>query len=701
MDDVRMRMEVASDERRPFADIATLDNIGDIQRQGDDALLYVSKNNPQSLLNIVESIKDESFKVEAYDYIDSLENSAPALPCEQLQSLPKKLDEATCMENRHGTTRAIANSSNGVSTPAQITDRSIALDGNTELLSLDATRKTHRVIPTPHQSYMEANEHEAMDIYKSSLAIPKVAPTPPCSIASNGNASSSVGNRSAMGESIDACGRLPQHSSRNQSIDPPWSEPFFIAQPFGTDAGLAESSNCEATILKQMLDGVVEEFDISAQFEGFEDAEILVDCENTPQQCQIRMTCICSSSESYDDDESPHDRTTVKKKNPTKDGCKHVPEATEYDAEKNRSKERCTGTGATKVCKQCSGFDEAPDCESLTNKKQNNHYAGAEMMYEGEANENADDHREPTPRGGDHNKCMERAHEPRRAVHPHCHHSSIPDSVEQCNCLGYMSFGSRECEKPNSADCILEANVTGDGARIVATDPKKNRSPDLVIRRLKSDCHECRPRTSKGYCNRCCSLQVTAEDRLGSFNEVYPDSTLVDNGFWGLSGNQEPGGSNAEFSVPDLPMFNLFATSVRQPCENLEADTSYGRKNSNVSPHIYGELPRERVLFYGYHGPNCQYVRTTQHPNFRHTQACTVNPRELGFDSSESLNASLNAKCEIIVRPPQCLGGPVFFRENVAKSFLCQQDYIANTVFQIDWQNNIHRKKRSASCWQC
>ncbi|KAK1936194.1 hypothetical protein X943_001955 [Babesia divergens] len=113
------------------------------------------------------------------------------------------------------------------------------------------------------------------------------------------------------------------------------------------------------------------------------------------------------------------------------------------------------------------------------------------------------------------------------------------------------------------------------------------------------------------------------------------------------------------------------------------------------------QIPYGRVMFYGLHGPNYQYVTTLKHPEFKHDSTCNVTTNELGFDSEESFNRSLNAKSEIIIRPPATLGGPVFFRGNVAKSIICRQDYIANSVFQINWEQNKLRRKRKGALLKC
>ncbi|KAK2196837.1 hypothetical protein BdWA1_002086 [Babesia duncani] len=118
----------------------------------------------------------------------------------------------------------------------------------------------------------------------------------------------------------------------------------------------------------------------------------------------------------------------------------------------------------------------------------------------------------------------------------------------------------------------------------------------------------------------------------------------------------------------------------------------YGR------PVQQGDFPNPgRTLFYGYYKPFRGQTEYTppNYERYKMTRDCQVPSRELGFDSVEAFNRSLNAPSEVIIKTPCSLGGYVAFKENLAKSLLNQKQWIANTVFQINWNKHQKRLKRS------
>ncbi|EAN34155.1 hypothetical protein TpMuguga_01g00917 [Theileria parva strain Muguga] len=110
-----------------------------------------------------------------------------------------------------------------------------------------------------------------------------------------------------------------------------------------------------------------------------------------------------------------------------------------------------------------------------------------------------------------------------------------------------------------------------------------------------------------------------------------------------------------------------------------------------------------RTLFYRFHEPSFYYDYyynsfVPNHSNLEYTKC--PSPSSLGFDSVNSLNNSLNAPSEIIIKPPVSIGKSISFRSNVCKSVLAKDRFISDTVFQINWFN-LSRRRKSKSFLPC
>uniref|UniRef100_A0A3B0N229 Uncharacterized protein n=1 Tax=Theileria annulata TaxID=5874 RepID=A0A3B0N229_THEAN len=105
-----------------------------------------------------------------------------------------------------------------------------------------------------------------------------------------------------------------------------------------------------------------------------------------------------------------------------------------------------------------------------------------------------------------------------------------------------------------------------------------------------------------------------------------------------------------------------------------------------------------RTLFYRFYEPFTEYdynFNSSNQHSFNPPYTKCSSPSKLGFDSVESLNNSLNAPCEIIIKPPVSIGRSISFRSNVCKSVLSKDRFISGTVFQINWFNPRRKKSRS------
>ncbi|KAK1443503.1 hypothetical protein BgAZ_203790 [Babesia gibsoni] len=153
---------------------------------------------------------------------------------------------------------------------------------------------------------------------------------------------------------------------------------------------------------------------------------------------------------------------------------------------------------------------------------------------------------------------------------------------------------------------------------------------------------------------------------------------------------------------------------VEKPTEHGTVDVENKEKQTLITTHTtkantpkgtgkpYQNYNRSRVMFYGIHPPTYHYWGTSGgHPQFQHNSQCQISAQELGFQTEDCVNKSLNAQSEIIIRPPACFGGPLFFKGNVAKSIICKKDYISDTVFAINWEKNKLRRKRHEQLFGC
>ncbi|ORM41990.1 uncharacterized protein BXIN_1056 [Babesia sp. Xinjiang] len=520
----------------------------------------------------------------------------------------------------------------------------------------------------------------------------------------------------------DSSVELTERSNRTNSSKRSIYKPVFIAEPFGTVEGNIASANCESVILQDIAANSDGGFDISTHIRDVDQAKLMIKCDKSANG-NIVMELVCNSSKSNTDEATglnTHCATPVsERENGPKDSSNKTdtvqetgdkkykvfigPEDGTLSIEIARNLSE-SGNNTTVVRDEFSTNDDVTEKVNVRTESENSYMdtwieEHRNMFLMGE-NENLH---------CDSPEC--RCHWGLGNIHlsPCSSHTLKSGGGKTCG-YGHSCEGSATCNCANgglSNSVSSSFGMTTPASNIYGSFNRRRYDSGNHLQRRLSDCCENVSKDMENVCDslfkKSGSIDVIPHDRSDGFDAFHPQN--IGSGFFGLwrsCGNES---ADDGFEIPRLPMYDVVGIDKTTPrdlnnsdhggCEKLECVDSVPEKQTQDT------VPTERILFYAMHGTNYQHVYTTTHPEFKHTADCTVTPQELGFDSAESLNRSLNAKSEIIVRPPACLGGPVCFRANVAKSILCSQDYMTNTVFQVNWYENSLQKKRSASCWLC
>ncbi|GIX63067.1 phosphate starvation, putative [Babesia caballi] len=509
-----------------------------------------------------------------------------------------------------------------------------------------------------------------------------------------------------------------QLTSQSQRSGGPRTDPIFIPEPLGTKDGDLAKSSCEAYILQHIAADGTEEMDISARFRDVSRADLMIQYGESSEGNTVTMELVCDSAKSdrHEDLGSAGElqgESAFEKANPKE------------SEEQHGSAEAPDGNGASPTCPVAG--TEAGD---VSQEGYNGDGYFPELLREEEGKDDA-----VTVEAKGSAELTETDPEAVAALNSSVLSAYFGDilhsDTDRCFCQLAVNSGRFSVSSMNSLmdkcpdtcghlrtcnasavrsgtysriyDAVggeVETAASGHWSKLLQRPPVNKHMPS----QHRSDCHELKTNgLQSGDCRlvrKCESMEVVRDHRVDNADETRLCPKKQFTNLFGLIPNAETETTD-NFQVPQLAMYDLVGTEAGRAGGFTEGcDGSCGQtEQANLTP---GEAPMGRVLFYGYHGPNNQYMHTVKHPDFRYTEECTVTPQELGFDSVESLNRSLNAPSEVIVKPPACFGGPVFFRGNVAKSMLCRQDYMVNTVFQINWrENQIRRKRQSESCWQC
>ncbi|EKX74057.1 hypothetical protein BEWA_040950 [Theileria equi strain WA] len=129
-------------------------------------------------------------------------------------------------------------------------------------------------------------------------------------------------------------------------------------------------------------------------------------------------------------------------------------------------------------------------------------------------------------------------------------------------------------------------------------------------------------------------------------------------------------------------------------CKDNELQEKSCKDDAKVEDRVDFRKPHNgRVLFYGFHHWN------EKHPGlmgYNMMMNKELSPEFFGFADEDSFNNALNAKNEVIVKPPITIGRSISFKCNMRNSLVPREKLISDAVLQIDWgQYQTRRKKRS------
>eukprot|EP00371_Babesia_bovis_P002134 XP_001610781.1 hypothetical protein [Babesia bovis T2Bo] len=506
----------------------------------------------------------------------------------------------------------------------------------------------------------------------------------------------------------------PKVTGRGDATSP---DPVFIAQPFGTLEGTKASEECESLILQQIARNKDGGYDISTNIRDVENATVVIKCDQTSSgELTMEVVCGTNGSKCTNDNESNSPPDNVFDYD---SGCpaNSVTDifATQQRKERKGEENDDNAPGGYENGQSNVNLNIKENCvrnpPSLKAQEEAPRIKDKHSVYDGSDSVNFCMSNNNTASYNVLNNQTQSLYSCGQWSVDHNNMPSIDDTALSGNSNTFQNTDLSETildtekVKYNQEECngMTEENY-GEGSvnngtleQAYEDNTKQNQ------RRMSACCDNAQGNIDEendDSFRKCSSMYACPQGREES-NEHQCQSEA--SGIFRFFSNIRDMCSGSSFNVPVLPMYDNTDYESSGECEmGMVNEDEYmdfvENENQNVN---YKDSTMERVLFYGFHGNNYQHYRTVYHPIFRHTEGCTVTPQELGFDCQESLNNSLNAKSEIIVRPPVCLGGPVFFRANVANSILFSQSFISNTVFQINWYQNSLLRRRTPSCWGC
>ncbi|GFE54044.1 hypothetical protein BaOVIS_014480 [Babesia ovis] len=503
----------------------------------------------------------------------------------------------------------------------------------------------------------------------------------------------------------------PNISNMN-GVPPP--EPVIILEPFGTEEGNKASLECESIILQQIALNDEGGYDISTHIRDVDHTTVMIHCDQS-HNGSLTMELVCDSTRSNQGNGNKEFgfHSGVESINEREYITKHNPHPTDTKADKTL--QSCFENDPGLIGTEQGGCNGRNNISSVQSEHKSHNATPLQENNGANSGNGSVDSWLDKQR----NIFMCEEKHPNSDSSPcGCHWSmsngnmtSMDNTSRSDGYVNHVNLNNDKasCRRVNGTGDQYDSTSNGmdrleiDG-RMYGVQMPNTTKGGYQLQRHMSDCHDSSNNSQDGkehlLFRKCSSMDVTPQSRSEYTEQPYEQKS--GSGIFGFINNFKQQ-KQIDFDLPPLPMYDIVEGVTPGKYETEERHNDKAADSSEITCEnlMSNQVPRERILFYGFYGNRCKNYDMKRPLEFRHTSRCTVTPQELGFDSAESFNRSLNAKSEIIVRPPVTLGGPVFFRANVAKSVLCSQRFITNTVFQINWYENSLLRKRRASCLGC